>query len=128
MDVVRNRVKSPDFPNSHCDVVKQESPVVQFSWYRVLKPIIGSDPMVWSDLIYQKYNPFPLEIAAWDKAYDYALSHYYDDPPDESKGSIYYMTLMAFIELKRSNIIVDYTVSVVEGEHVFFSYIKWRGQ
>tara|TARA_R110000782_G_scaffold19812_4_gene53881 strand:- start:209 stop:673 length:465 start_codon:yes stop_codon:yes gene_type:complete len=96
---ILNRVASPDFPDTPCDVVYQggERPPCQFSW--------------WCDGKSDK----PRDAASWSRAQETAAILLTDPPDDPTGGALYFHS---------SGIEVPWRVSRTEtatiGNHVFY--------
>ena len=92
-EVVHNRSKHPDYPNTYCGVVKQKG---QFSWYK------GSNSL----------KPPKYEKEAWDESVKVA-KNFYTNKTNYTKGSLYF-------NHKKLGVRFNKTLKVKIGQHVFF--------
>lgn len=92
-EVVHNRSKHPDYPNTYCGVVKQKG---QFSWYK------GSNSL----------KPPKYEKEAWDESVKVARN-FYTNKTNYTKGSLYF-------NHQRLGVRFQKTLKVKIGNHVFF--------
>lgn len=93
LEVVHNRSKHPDYPNTYCGVVKQKG---QFSWYK------GSNSL----------KPPKHEKEAWDESVKVARN-FYTNKTNYTKGSLYF-------NHKKLGVRFNKTLKVKIGQHVFF--------
>ena len=92
-EVVHNRSKHPDYPNTYCGVVKQKG---QFSWYK------GSNSL----------KPPKYEKEAWDESVKVARN-FYTNKTNYTKGSLYF-------NHKKLGVRFNKTLKFKIGQHVFF--------
>ena len=92
-EVVHNRSKHPNYPDSYCGVVKQKG---QFSWYK------GSNSL----------KPPKYEKQAWDESVRVA-KNFYTNKTNYTKGSLYF-------NHKKLGVRFQKTLKVKIGNHVFF--------
>lgn len=92
-EVVHNRSKHPDYPNTYCGVVKQKG---QFSWYK------GSNSL----------KPPKYEKEAWDESVKVARN-FYTNKTNYTKGSLYFNHAKMGVRFNK-------TLKVKIGQHVFF--------
>lgn len=92
-EVVHNRSKHPDYPDTYCGVVKQKG---QFSWYK------GSNSL----------KPPKYEKEAWDESVKVARN-FYTNKTNYTKGSLYF-------NHKKLGVRFNKTLKVKIGQHVFF--------
>ena len=93
LEVVHNRSKHPNYPDTYCGVVKQKG---QFSWYK------GSNSL----------KPPKYEKEAWDESVKVARN-FYTNKTNYTKGSLYF-------NHKRLGVRFQKTLKVKIGNHVFF--------
>ena len=92
-EVVHNRSKHPNYPNTYCGVVKQKG---QFSWYK------GSNSL----------KPPKHEKQAWDESVKVARN-FYTNKTNYTKGSLYFNHQKLGVRFNK-------TLKVKIGQHVFF--------
>ena len=88
LDVVRNRVASDTWPDTHCGVVKQR---LQFSWYNAASLWMPEDPAEWYEYLKGRIH-HPADVLAFEEAMLLATWHYHQQPLDRTKGATHYMT------------------------------------
>ncbi len=121
MDVVSNRVNHKAFPKTFCEVVQYRK---AFSWYWYIGKEMPKDELDWVEHVKARYVEDKVELAALERALILARWHYETDPPDQTKGSLYYMTLRGL-----KNILSDiksYNLVELVQDHLFMNNIVWR--
>lgn len=100
--VTKNRVESPKFPNTYCDVVYQsKGKVAQFSWTN------------------DKLSDYPQDQEQWVHSLNYAYSVMFRSSEDITEGSLFYHKndgITKFSDAHYKNIIKTVTI----GQHVAF--------
>lgn len=124
LDVVRKRVTSSRWPDTHCGVIKQHK---QFSWYlgKLKEKFECIDPLYWNKAILERYKDIPLEKKAWLKAVRLAGGHYFfkSIPEFVPHQSTHYMTKQLYRKDKTCWL-KDANVSGIIGDHVFFDKVN----
>lgn len=123
LDVVRNRVENKYYPDSFCSVIMQP---MQFSWYNDHRNFMPDDPLDWEDYIISLYGNNSVELASWASNFDSALFHYMYSLPDISNGSLYYMTIEAFVIKRKLKPFYGTKISNIIGDHIFFKKCNRR--
>ena len=96
-EVIHNRTKHKDFPNTYCGVIKQKN---QFSFYK------GSHSL----------TPPKTELASWNKSLEVA-KNFYKNKTNHTKGALYFNTTRLGVRYK---ITTTNGKPLYSGGHVYY--------
>ena len=116
--MVTNRVNSPIYPDSICEVVKQKH---QFTWYTKHKNWMPSDVSQWNMFIKTLYGNNKTELTSWRRSYAMAMDHFYNSKRDLTGGAMWYMTPEALYEWRGGKLFWNTQIYASVGNHIFFN-------
>lgn len=125
MDVVKNRVKSRQFPSTYCGVVTDTKYAVQFEWYSSFRNKFSPDPIDWEEDILYYFKGNPIEIDTWYNVFGTATMHYLYDNHDETDNSLFYRSVDSYVKHGEFR---NTTPTGLVGNHIFFKPCRGKEQ